>query len=134
MEHKIEMDDAAWRRSLTPAQYRVTRRGGTEPPFSGDYHAEKRPGVYHCVDCGTPLFDAASKYDSGTGWPSFQSPLADGRLSEQIDTSHGMRRVELRCARCDGHLGHVFQDGPAPTGQRYCINSAALDFRPEDAG
>jgi len=134
MKRRIKLDDATLRKRLTPEQYHVTREHGTEPPFSGRYYAEKRPGGYHCICCGEPLFGAAAKYDSGTGWPSFWTPVDAGSVSEHFDMSHDMRRVELRCARCDAHLGHVFPDGPAPTGQRYCINSEALDFRQKEGG
>ncbi len=125
---KISKTDAEWQASLTPEQYRVTRKAGTEPAFSGRYYKNKESGMYRCVCCLTPLFDAAHKYDSGSGWPSYWQPIDDQAVTAVTDTTHGMRRVEIRCSACDAHLGHVFDDGPAPTGQRYCINSAALDF------
>jgi len=118
---------------LTAEQYRITRLCGTEPPFSHPYYFNKAEGTYHCVCCDAPLFSSAAKYESGTGWPSFFAPVSDDALKELEDTSHGMRRVEVRCASCDAHLGHVFPDGPPPTGLRYCINGLALNFRPTDA-
>ncbi len=119
---------------LTAAQYRITRLCGTEAPFSHPYNGEKRPGAYHCVVCGAKLFTSAAKYDSGSGWPSFFRPASAGALRELEDDSHGMRRIEVRCASCDAHLGHVFPDGPRPTGLRFCINGLALDFRPDGGG
>ena len=125
---KLDRADAEWRATLTPEQYRVLREGGTEPPFSGELLDVKDPGEFRCAACGEPLFDSNAKYDSGSGWPSFTEPSDSDKVSELSDVSHGMTRTEVRCARCDGHLGHVFPDGPGPNGQRYCINSAALSF------
>ena len=125
--------DAEWRQSLTPEQYRILRQGGTEPPFSGELLSVKDEGAFRCAGCGAPLFSSETKYDSGSGWPSFTAPLDDGAVAELDDSSHGMTRTEVRCARCDGHLGHVFDDGPGPEGLRYCINSASLAFKKDGA-
>lgn len=124
--------DAEWRARLTPAQYHVLREAGTEPAFTGPHQHNKAAGLYHCAGCGAPLFDAVAKYDSGSGWPSFTTPVEAEAVAEISDSSHGMVRTEIRCARCDGHLGHVFPDGPHPTSLRYCLNGVALDFAPRD--
>ncbi len=125
---KIDRTDAEWREKLTAEQYRVLREGGTEPPWSGELLNVKEKGAFRCAACGEPLFGSDTKYDSGSGWPSFTKPMRDEAVSEHRDSSLGMDRTEVRCARCEGHLGHVFPDGPGPDGLRYCINSASLSF------
>ena len=128
---RVEKPDAEWRAELSPEAYRVTRRHGTERPFTSPLLEEKRDGAFTCVCCGKALFHTRAKYESGTGWPSFHSPAGEGAVSEHDDRTLFMRRTEVRCADCDAHLGHVFPDGPQPTGLRYCINGVALDFKPD---
>ena len=130
-DYPIHKPDAQWRAELDPNQYRVARQSGTEPAFSGKYWDHWQPGAYHCVGCGTPLFAAQTKFDAGCGWPSYSEPINSEVVERVVDKSHGMVRVEVRCNRCGSHLGHVFPDGPEPTGERFCINSASIDFAPD---
>jgi peptide-methionine (R)-S-oxide reductase len=132
MAEKVVKSETEWREQLTPEQYAVCRAKGTERAFTGKYHAEKADGIYRCACCGNELFDARTKFDSGTGWPSFFAPIDPERVRTVTDASHGMLRTEVVCARCDAHLGHVFPDGPRPTGERYCMNSVALDLAPRE--
>ncbi len=132
MPDKMNLTEAEWRARLTPEQYHVLREAGTERAFTGKYEKNKLTGQYHCAGCGSPLFTSDTKYDSGSGWPSFTAPVDPEAVAEERDVSYGMVRTEVRCARCDGHLGHVFPDGPRPEGLRYCMNSASLDFTPEE--
>lgn len=134
MPDKLILSDEEWRNRLTPEQYEVLRGHGTERPGSGCFLGTKEPGTYLCAGCGNPLFRSGVKFESGTGWPSFTEPIRPDALAMTIDRSYGMVRTEVRCARCDGHLGHLFPDGPPPTGQRYCMNSVAMRFEPDPAG
>ncbi len=131
MTEKLTLSDAEWREKLSPAQYQILRQAGTERAFTGEYEANKAAGDYVCAGCGAPLFTSEKKYNSGSGWPSYTEPVSADAVDEHRDMSHGMVRVEVRCAKCEGHLGHVFPDGPAENGLRYCINSASLDFTPK---
>ena len=132
MTEKMDLTEAEWREKLSPEQYHVLREAGTERAFTGKYDKNKAEGEYVCAGCGAPLFSSDDKYNSGSGWPSYTGPVAADAVDEHRDVSHGMVRTEVRCAKCEGHLGHVFPDGPGPNGLRYCINSASLEFEPKD--
>ena len=134
MSKKIEKSEAEWQSCLTPEQFRIMRQQGTERAFTGKYYDCKTPGTYLCAGCGEPLFDSESKFDSGTGWPSYWQPVDEEAVATHEDNTHGMHRIEVHCRKCGSHLGHVFPDGPAPTGLRYCINSASLDLKAQETG